>query len=178
MCDSKKASRPGVLTPGFFLPPDWPKAKARYSLPEQRKGETSMKPLHTCAFAALLTAVCLPCATAADGGVWRCGNVYTDQPCKNGKQVEIDDARDAGQKRAADESARDAQASARRMEADRLRLETAGARNRPALIDNAPKQNAGQPAAHAKKTRKGQKETLYADPNSQPKKKSKKKAGE
>jgi hypothetical protein len=132
--------------------------------------------------AALLIAACAPWgATAADGGgggVWRCGNVYTDTPCQGGRRVEADDTRSPDQKRNADEATRDARASAIRMEKDRLRLEAAGARNRAVVIDGARRPDADRPAAKAQKTRKVRKDVLYVDPDSLPKKKSKKKSRE
>src|SRR5690349_8309298 len=92
--------------------------------------------------AALLMAASIPrVAVAADGGgTWRCGNTYTDQPCMGGRLVEVDDVRDAGQKRQSDDTIRDAQAAANRMEGDRRKLEATGARSRPILISNGPEQ--------------------------------------
>lgn len=117
--------------------------------------------------AALLMAMCTWSAVAAEGGgTWRCGNAYSDQPCENGRLLEVDDARDASQKRAADDTIRDAHAAANRMEGDRRRLEAAGARNRPILIENHPGQdgNARKTVASEDppaKLRKGKKEVLY-----------------
>ena len=47
--------------------------------------------------AALLAAACAqlaPLAAHAGTETWRCGNTYTDQPCKDGKAIDLDDARD------------------------------------------------------------------------------------
>ncbi|MBB3179605.1 hypothetical protein [Variovorax sp. Sphag1AA] len=121
---------------------------------------------------------------AADGGgTWRCGNTYTDQPCKSGRLVEVDDIRDASQKQQSDDTIRDAQAAANRMEGDRRRLEATGARNRPILISNSPaqassEQKSGTGKDDSAKLRRGKKEVLYtsmqAGQNPEPKKKSKK----
>ncbi|SEA78844.1 hypothetical protein [Variovorax sp. YR216] len=156
-----------------------------------------MKPSHTTTItarcAALLMATCIPwSAVAAEGGgTWRCGNAYTDQPCKNGRLVEVDDARDASQKRAADDTIRGAHAAANRMEGDRRRLEATGARNRPILIDNSPVQDGGERKTSAskdspEKLRKGKKEVLYtsmqtgqdAESTKKSKKAKKKKSGD
>ncbi len=119
--------------------------------------------------AALLMAACIPwSAVAAEGGgTWRCGNTYTDQPCQNGRRIEVDAAGDASQKRAADDTTRDAHAAANRMEGDRRRVEATGARNRPSLIDNSPLQDGAPRKTGASKDspanlRKGKKEVLSA----------------
>ncbi|SCK39618.1 hypothetical protein VAR608DRAFT_3715 [Variovorax sp. HW608] len=129
--------------------------------------------------AALLMATYSPwSAVAAEGGgIWRCGNTYTDQPCKGGRLIDVDDTRDARQKRDADDTIRDAHTAAHRMEGDRRRLEAAGAGNRPAVIDNAPRNmTPGRDSA----PRKGKKEVLYASmqtgQDAVPKKKKSKKA--
>ncbi|MBO9515274.1 MAG: hypothetical protein J7549_14250 [Variovorax sp.] len=144
-----------------------------------------MKLSHTTPIAAaLLMAAFAPwSAVAAEGsGTWRCGNTYTDQPCKGGQRIEVDDTRDARQKHDADDSIREAHSAASRMEADRRRLEADGARNRPALIENTARQDVAPQGAAGKKTaaktRRSQKETLYASPNSTaPKSKKKNPAG-
>lgn len=139
-------------------------------------------------------AACIPwSAVAADGGgTWRCGNTYTDQPCKSGRLVEVDDIRDASQKQQSDDTIRDAQAAANRMEGDRRRLEATGARNRPILISNSPAQtsserNSGTSKDAPAKLRKGKKEVLYtsmqagrdaAEPEKKSKKSKKKSAGD
>jgi hypothetical protein len=118
--------------------------------------------------AALLMATYSPwSAVAAEGGgIWRCGNTYTDQPCQGGRLIDVDDSRDARQKRDADDAIRDAHTAAHRMEGDRRRLEAAGAGNRPVLIDNAPRNEVARPITAGKdpatRPRKGKKEALYA----------------
>ena len=106
------------------------------------------------------------CATwtlqAAAGGsaAWRCGNAYTDRPCPDGKEIALDDARDAARKREADSSTRDAQAAGDRLERERLRQEKAQAGRQATLIDSrpaAPKADADS----AKKKKRGKKEPDY-----------------
>lgn len=135
--------------------------------------------------AALLMATCIPWSAAAgDSGTWRCGNAYTDQPCKGGRLVEVDDARDARQKRDADDTIRDAHTAANRMEGDRRRLEATGARNRPVIIDNAPRNDVDRQMVSGKDSaatlRKGRKEVLYTSmqtgDDAAPKRKKSKKA--
>lgn len=58
-------------------------------------------------------------------GAWRCGNSYTDQPCKGGKAVALDEAPSPEQAREAQRDTRRTQAAADRMERDRLRQEKA-----------------------------------------------------
>ncbi|MGK6305866.1 hypothetical protein [Variovorax sp. DT-64] len=90
-----------------------------------------MKKNSTPAIALLAIAACaLWASSAATAGTaaWRCGNAYSDQPCPNGKPLALGDMRDAGQKREADNSTRDAQAAADRLERERLRQEKAQGR--------------------------------------------------
>ncbi|MEJ8848948.1 hypothetical protein [Variovorax rhizosphaerae] len=54
-------------------------------------------------------------------GVWRCGSTYTDQPCKDGQPVNVEDSRSEADRRAADSATRRNQADAERMERTRLR---------------------------------------------------------
>ncbi|MEJ8815152.1 hypothetical protein WKW77_29045 [Variovorax ureilyticus] len=148
----------------------------------------SHTPKTTARCAALLMATCIPwSAVAAEGGgTWRCGNTYTDQPCRNGRLVEVDDARDPSHRRAADETIRDAHAAANRMEGDRRRLEAAGARNRPILIDNSPGRDGAERKSAPEKLRKGKKDVLYtsmqtgqdAESTKKTKKAKKKKSGD
>lgn len=121
-------------------------------------------------------------AAEGNGGAWRCGNTYTDQPCTGGKVLELDDARDADQKRAADASSREAQTAAERMKSDRLRLEAR--QPRPILIDAKPKESRKTPTGPdkevAKKPKKGKKDPVYVSAQSAeapPKKKSRKAGG-
>lgn len=135
--------------------------------------------------AVFLAGACLQwSAIAADGvnGTWRCGNTYTDQPCQGGKPLSVEDTRDTDQKRAADQTTRDAQAAADRMERDRLRLESTSARRQASLIDNQAKPAAAKPSRQGKsgaqKSKKG-KDPVYVSgqaPTSPPTKKASKSA--
>ncbi|WP_162569236.1 MULTISPECIES: hypothetical protein [unclassified Variovorax] len=134
--------------------------------------------------AILLMAPGVHCAAhAADGGTgtWRCGNTYTDQPCKNGKVVGLDDARDAAQKRAADGTTREARSAADRLERDRLRQESEQAKRQPVLIEDRPDAKPRQESrTGARKSRKGQSGADYFSvraPASTAKKKTAKAAG-
>lgn len=114
----------------------------------------------------LLAGACLQWgAIAAEGGtsVWRCGNTYTDQPCKAGQALELDDARSAMQKHDADRATREARAEAMRMERDRLRLEATQGPGQAALIDNAPRPRdaAPNPRESAMKKGKARKDPQY-----------------
>jgi len=135
--------------------------------------------------AAFLAAACAQLAPlAAHGGTetWRCGNTYTDQPCKDGKAIDLDDARGAAQKREADSATHEARTAADRMERDRVRLESAQARRAATLIDNRPlnaKPDPSHGAGVAQKKKKGKKEADYFsahDPVATAKKKAEKKA--
>ena len=95
--------------------------------------------------------------TTAGTAAWRCGNTYSDQPCQDGKPLALGDMRDAGQKREADNSTREAQAAGDRLERERLQQEKAQAGRHATLIDSrpaAPKADADGP----KKKKKGKKE--------------------
>ncbi|MGO4396385.1 hypothetical protein AB4Z46_34065 [Variovorax sp. M-6] len=113
----------------------------------------------------LLAGACIHWAAQAQGasGIWRCGNTYTDQPCKAGQVVELDDARSAEQKRAADQATRDVRAEAVRMEGDRRRLEATQGPGQAALIDNAPRARdaAPNPRDSALKKGKARKDPQY-----------------
>jgi hypothetical protein len=118
--------------------------------------------------AIFLAGTCIQWAVfAADGinGTWRCGNTYTDQPCQGGKALNVEDTRDIQQKRAADQTTRDAQAAADRLERDRLRLESTSARKQASLIDNKPQSTATKPSRQGKtgvqNPKKGKKDPVY-----------------
>jgi hypothetical protein len=136
--------------------------------------------------AIFLAGACLQwAALAAEGsnGTWRCGNTYTDHPCEGGKAVNLEDVRDADQRREADRSTRDARAAADRLERDRLHLESVSARKQASFIDNKPQPIAATPpprdANGVHKPKKGKQDPVYVSaqqPASQPKKKSTKSA--
>ncbi|WP_213955100.1 hypothetical protein [Variovorax sp. dw_954] len=60
-------------------------------------------------------------AATSPHGVWRCGSTYTDQPCKEGKSLNVDDSRSEADRRAADNATRRNQVEADQMERTRLR---------------------------------------------------------
>ena len=133
--------------------------------------------------AIFLVGACLQwAALAAEGsnGTWRCGNTYTDHPCEGGKSVNLEDARDADQRREADRSTRDARSAADRLERNRLRLESVSAHRQASLIDNKPATPPPPRDANGvHKLKKGKKDPVYASapqPASPPKKKSAKSA--
>lgn len=108
-------------------------------------------------------------------GAWRCGNTYSDQPCKGGKALALDAAPSAEQAREAERNTQRTQAAADRMERDRLRREKAA----PApMIHLAKPTNAVAPAEPAHpiaKKKKGRKEPDFftaAGPGTSKKKKS------
>jgi hypothetical protein len=72
----------------------------------------------------LLCASLFACAIpAAAQGVYRCGNSYSQQPCPGGKEVAVEDERNAGQRAQTDKAVqRDAKA-AEAMEKARLKEE-------------------------------------------------------
>ena len=110
-------------------------------------------------------------------GAWRCGNTYSDQPCKGGRPVALDAAPSPDQAREAERSTQRTQAAADRMERDRLRRDKAA----PSPLIHLPKPtNAMLPAepAHPKaKKKKGRNESDFftaAGPGTSKKKKTEK----
>ena len=95
------------------------------------------KPKHCLAM--FLVAACAsltPVAAQNSSGTWRCGNTYTDQPCRDGKPVEVSDARSERDRRAADEATRRSAKRADELERHRLRLDREVAeRDRKAAAD-------------------------------------------
>ena len=76
--------------------------------------------------AIFLIAICAPLAGAAaahTAETWRCGNTYTDQPCKGGKAVDVDDSRSEADRRASDAATRRAEVRSAELERTRLKLE-------------------------------------------------------
>ena len=80
--------------------------------------------------AVLLTVTCF-CALAGAAsnaqGTWRCGNTYTDQPCKGGREVKVDDSRSESDRRAADAATRRNEQRADELEHSRIGREKAAA---------------------------------------------------
>ncbi len=104
-----------------------------------------MKPSHprtTGRRTVLLAAACIPWAVLAAepgaAGTWRCGNTYTDQPCKGGKAIDFEDPRSAAQKREADGATLQAREAADRLERERIRQESVASRRKATLIGDPP----------------------------------------
>lgn len=77
-----------------------------------------------------------PAAAQNASGTWRCGSTYTDQPCKGGKAVEVNDARSEADRRAADAATRRAEKRADELERSRVKLDRDVAeRDRKAAAD-------------------------------------------
>ncbi len=69
-----------------------------------------------------------PASAQIAQGTWRCGNTYTDQPCKGGKEVSIDDARSEADRQAADSATRRNERRADELERSRVKLDREVAR--------------------------------------------------
>lgn len=83
---------------------------------------------------ALACACAGPISAQTSTATWRCGNTYTDQPCKGGKAVDVDDARSATEQRAGETQARDAGRHADALARERRALEARTANQGPAVI--------------------------------------------
>lgn len=92
---------------------------------------------------------------AAGQPVWRCGDTYSQKPCPGGRQVQAEDARDAGQRAQTSGAARRDAKLADEMEKTRLKEE---AKPAPAYIPPAKAEASGadgdrtRSAATAKRT--------------------------
>ena len=80
------------------------------------------------ALLAALSATAATVTTSANAApdtrtTWRCGNVYTDQPCAGGVSIQPADTPSARDRSAADAATHGNERSANAMERDRLRLE-------------------------------------------------------
>ncbi|MGJ7496683.1 hypothetical protein ACSFA8_16550 [Variovorax sp. RT4R15] len=76
--------------------------------------------------AIFLIAICAHLTGVTDAHAaetWRCGNTYTDQPCKGGKAVEVDDSRSEADRRASDAATRRAEVRSVELERTRLKQE-------------------------------------------------------
>ena len=108
---------------------------------------------------ALTLTLTLTPLTARSATTWRCGNAYSDQPCQNGKAVDVSDPRSASDQRAADAMTQRTASNADRMQRERLALEQAAAqRERSVAIANAhlkiEQERAARPKALPKASRK------------------------
>jgi hypothetical protein len=72
----------------------------------------------SCAYSASVTA-------QGAAKTWRCGNTYSDSPCKGGNTVKVDDPRSNEDRRAADAGTRSSSKQADQMEHARLSQEKA-----------------------------------------------------
>jgi len=94
---------------------------------------------------------------------WRCGNTYSDQPCKNGKVVDVSDPRSATDRLTADEANQRTARNASLMERDRLqqaRIDAQEARanavaNARIRAEQAKEERAKMPPKTARKNRAG-----------------------
>jgi len=91
--------------------------------------------------------------------VWRCGSTYSDQPCAGGKSVDVDDARSAADRHAANAATRHAASSASAMERDRVHLERDAVQREQAnaranALAKARLDKAAHPAAPPRSSRK------------------------
>lgn len=95
-----------------------------------------MKKLHRriALLGAFVCAAAGPAAAQTATGTWRCGNTYTDQPCKGGKAIDVDDTRSAAQQQAGETQARDAGRHADALARERRTLEVRSLNQGPAVI--------------------------------------------
>lgn len=98
-------------------------------------------------------------------GTWRCGNTYTDQPCKGGKEVSVDDARSDADRRAADAATRRNERRADELERSRLKLDRDVAeRDRKAANDARRVALAERKQANAERLQKAREEKMAREP--------------
>jgi hypothetical protein len=77
-----------------------------------------------------------PATAQGAPATWRCGNTYTDQPCKDGKTLDVIDSRSDADRRAADSATRRIEQRADELERQRVKLERDVAeRDRKAAAD-------------------------------------------
>jgi len=95
-------------------------------------------------------------AQAPAGGVYRCGNSYSDAPCPGGQAVGTDDVRSAAQQRQAQEVKQRDAAMAEKLTTERRARERAAVPQRAAGIGPlaADAAKAAKPAASAPQPRK------------------------
>ncbi|MDB5826635.1 MAG: hypothetical protein JWQ73_855, partial [Variovorax sp.] len=118
--------------------------------------------------ALLLMATCL-CAAAEAApdaqGTWRCGNTYTDQPCKGGSEVRVDDVRSESDRRAADAATRHNEVRADELERSRLGRERVAAEgDRRASVEARRNALAERKLASAEKLQQARLRKLNAEP--------------
>ena len=122
-------------------------------------------------FAMAAAAAAAAAATAASTaqsnaqGTWRCGNTYTDQPCKGGSEVKVDDSRSETDRRAADAATRRDERRADELEHSRLGREKAAAESdRRAAADARRNAIAERKLASAEKLQQARLRKLATEP--------------
>lgn len=116
-------------------------------------------------FAAAATAAAAPTGQPGAQGTWRCGNTYTDQPCKGGSEVKVDDSRSESDRRAADAATRRNEVRADELERSRLgREKVASEADRRAAADSRRNALAERKLASAEKLQQARLRKLAAEP--------------
>ncbi len=116
-------------------------------------------------FAAAAAAAAAPTAPPNAQGTWRCGNTYTDQPCKGGNEVKVDDSRSEADRRAADAATRRNERRADELERSRLARDKAAAEgDRRASVDARRNAIAERKLASAEKLQQARLRKLAAEP--------------
>jgi hypothetical protein len=117
------------------------------------------------AFLLTVTCFCAVAGAASNGGTWRCGNTYTDQPCKGGREVKVDDSRSESDRRAADAATRRNELRADELAQSRLGREKAAAESdRRAAADAHRNAIAERKLAFAEKLQQARLRRLAAEP--------------
>lgn len=105
---------------------------------------------HATTLAAVFLAICTVSTGAAAQQVYRCGNTYSQKPCTDGVQVDVQDARTPAQKAESEAAVRREASTANAMEKARLQEETqlraANANAKAAAPSKDKKKNTSKPA--------------------------------
>ena len=116
-------------------------------------------------FSAAASAAAASTAPPNAQGTWRCGNTYTDQPCKGGSEVKVDDSRSEADRRAADAATRRDERRADELEHSRLGREKAASEaDRRAAADARRNAIAERKLASAEKLQQARLRKLAAEP--------------
>lgn len=119
----------------------------------------------TAIFLIATSAYLAPAAAQNSSGTWRCGNSYSDQPCKGGKAVEVDDARSEADRSAADSATRHAEKRGDELERSRTKLDReVAARDRKAATDARRTALAERKQALAEQTQKARQNKMDREP--------------
>ncbi len=126
----------------------------------------------TC-FATFLVAVCVASTGAMAQNVYRCGNTYSQKPCADGVQVDVQDSRTAAQKTESQAAVRREASTADAMEKARLKEEArlTGANDKSTSSPNGKKANSKSPASDTSTGNSGPRAAAGTTPKSQAKKK-------